>query len=458
MSKRLSWLREYLSLLSKKALKRWMLIVLAISTFFFVMNTSHSPGPLDLLFAVSASIGWVIVIGLPFLLGASLLFSSELTQNNIAEKASKEKIRFLPLFIVYLILMSLSITIIALIGVMVVPLILGNPSIIQYLPQVLGLSIIISVLIAPIYLLLALSVDNVRLAVLFGLAASFAVIIAFGQPRYPVNYPEIAFLEPAHLLSALLFVSIGAYGQYAMDYYVGTMFGLIHLVLPFGVLVILFFVGYFGSKVMFLSNLPRWSLEWDDWILRNKTHQEIDSQTRSVKLLAAQQSLDLRRKKVMAVAIGIIIVIPFAFTSYVQVRQQEWTQVVYESPSGGETLTIGEWTYGSFIGVEPSPSIYLCVGCSGRILNWEGGSGYIEYTFQHRAMTLLDFQKLNETEFDDLFGHSWGSNHGTTGQFGGGCGGPIGNKDYVWVLKFIDVNGKTSGSINVWFQVMIRAH
>ena len=139
-----------------------------------------------------------------------------------------------------------------------------------------------------------------------------------------------------------------------------------------------------------------------------------------------------------------------------QTRQQEWTQIVYESPSGGETLTIGEWIFDSFTGIEPPPSKYMSLGCVGRILNWGSGSGYLEFAFEHRAMSLTEFQNLNETEFEELFGHSSCGNYGTTGSFGSGWGGPINAQEYVWVLRFTDVNGRTSGTIDVWFQLIIR--
>jgi hypothetical protein len=70
-------------------------------------------------------------------------------------------------------------------------------------------------------------------------------------------------------------------------------------------------------------------------------------------------------------------------------------------------------------------------------------------------MTWSEFQALNETEFSDLFDHSESGNHGVIGTFGGGLSGPIDDSEYVWVLRFNDVNGRTSGSVDIWFQVII---
>ncbi|TFG31861.1 hypothetical protein EU527_11440 [Candidatus Thorarchaeota archaeon] len=455
MLDRLAWLKEYLLLFPKRVVAKWALLVFSAYMFFFIVNFRYGSGTLDSLFSVFASIGWLIATGLPFLLGSSLLVSGEAAHNGIAKKASSNEIRFLPFFVIYLLLMILAIATMAISGI-TSSLINGNPTIVQYLPHFLGISAIISLLVSPIYLLLALSIDSSRISIVVGLVASVLLMLALGSPRYPVKYPEVALFHPAHLLSALLFVSIGAYGQYAMDYYVGMRFELVNLVLPVVLWVVIFFVSYLYSKRMFFSNLCRWSLEWDDWILSDGSQQNVDSSVRFTAILKANRSLESRRKKVIAIAIGLMIFLPIAATSYVQVRQEEWTQLVYESPSGGETLTIGEWSFGSFSGVEPPPSFYLMVGCSGRILDWDGGLGYIEYSFQYRGMTLIDFLNLNETEFEDLFEHSWGTNLGTSGAFGGGWQGPIGDEDYIWVLKLIDVNGRTSGLVNVWFKITIR--
>jgi hypothetical protein len=458
MFTRLAAFREYFSLLSIRGVKKWFLIVVAAFGYFLLTSGSYAPSYIDALFTVAASIGWLIATGLPFLLGASLIICSEQTKNNIAERMSKGgKVRFLLLFVSYTLLIMISMAIISLAGLLFAFFTTGSLAILQLLPQLLILSLVVSFLISPAYLLLALSVDSTRLSIIIGLAFSFAIIIATGTPRYPVNHPEIAFLEPAHLLSALLFVTIGGFGQYAVEYNVGTLFQLIDLILPIVILIIISVLSFYGSNKVFSENLPRWSLEWNDWLLREQSTLKSDKTDQLGELRKARINLDARRKKVIALAIAAIIAVPFSFISYAQVRRQEWTQVVYESPSGGETLTIDEWDFGSFTGVEPSPSIFLSVGCSGRIVDWTGGSGLIEYVFEHRAMTLIEFQGLNETEFDDLFGHSLTTNYGTIGTFGGGWSGPIDNQEYVWVLKFTNVNGRTSGSVSVWFQVVISA-
>lgn len=456
MFDKLAWIKESYSLLAKRAVITWLIILFSTCAFFLVSSGGYGPSSLEGLFNIAGGIEWLLITGVPFLFGASLLFSSQETKNNIAETTSKGEVKFFHLFVTFLILILFSTSIISIIGVSFVAFMPGNSMIFQYLLPVIGVTLLLSLLMTPIYLLLALAVDNNRISIIIGLVISLAAIIAFGQPRYPVNYPEVAFFQPAHIFSALLFILIGGYGAYDTSYYVGTLFTPLDLALPIMMWVGLFFIGYFGSRMVYGSNLPRWFLEWNDWIVRNEALQSQESPARSAALLKAEQSLDSRRKKAIAVAIIIIFLVPFVSTSYVQTRQQEWTQIVYESPSGGETLTIGEWIFDSFTGIEPPPSKYMSLGCVGRILNWGSGSGYLEFAFEHRAMSLTEFQNLNETEFEELFGHSSCGNYGTTGSFGSGWGGPINAQEYVWVLRFTDVNGRTSGTIDVWFQLIIR--
>jgi hypothetical protein len=110
------------------------------------------------------------------------------------------------------------------------------------------------------------------------------------------------------------------------------------------------------------------------------------------------------------------------------------------------------------VGVDVPDYVSLLVGCEGEISNWVGGPGEIYYNFQHREMTLMEFQQMNATEKEDLFGSGTGGSHGTTGSFGGGWQGPIHNIEYVWALRFLDINGETEGTFSISFRVIVRGY
>ncbi|MBE0525861.1 MAG: hypothetical protein IH631_02895 [Candidatus Thorarchaeota archaeon] len=295
-------------------------------------------------------------------------------------------------------------------------------------------------------------------SIVIGFFFSIALVSATGQPGFPINYAEIAFFGPSHLLSALLFIAIGAYGNYSVDYYIGTAFQPIHLVAPLLVWSVYAIVSYLKARGVFYDNLSRWTEEREGWLASEQTKTTVDDSTLPANLQAIRTGLYRRQRYALVVSIAMILVIAIGGFGYIQVQRGELTQVVYESPSGGESVAIGDWLYGSFAGIDPpSSSISLYVTCQGRILDWSGGSGYVYFTFEHRDMTWSEFQSLNETEFLDMFETGESGNHGVIGTFSGGLRGPIQNTEYVWVLRFNDVNGRTSGSVDIWFQVIIRA-
>ena len=459
MFERVALLREYISLLSKKEVKRWLILMAIAFGFYLPLGVSGTwYSPLKATFNIAGTIGWLLASGFPFVIGASLILCSDQTRNNIVERTrTGEEVRFSYLFVSYTILIQVVMALISFAGLVVAASAAGNVTILVVLPQLVSITLFLSLLLTPIYVIIALEFDSMSKSITIGFFLSIALVATTGQPRYPVNYPEIAFFGPAHLLASLLFISIGAYGNYSAESYVGTLFQPIHVVAPILVWSFFSIVCYYGARRVFFDNLSRWTKEREGWLSSGQSKTKLDDSTLPANLPTIRKELYRRQRYAVAISIAIIILISMGGFSYVQVRQGEWTKIVYESPSEGESVAIGDWLYGSFTGIEPSNSILLGVTCEGRILDWSGGSGYVYFTFEHRAMTSSEFQGLNETEFSDMFGHSEGGNHGVIGTFNGGLSGPIHETEYVWVLRFNDVNGRTSGSVDIWFQVIIRA-
>jgi hypothetical protein len=457
---KVAWIREYISLLSEKEVKRWLFLMAVAFAFYFVMGGGGGwYSPLYAIFSIARTIGWILATGFPFVIGASLLLCSDQTRNNIVERTrTGEEVRFSYLFVSYTILTLVVMTLVSVAGLVIGVSASGNVAILSVLPQLLGITLFISLLLTPIYTIIAIQFDSMSKSITIGFFISIALVAATGQPGFSSGYPEIAFFGPAHLLTALLFISIGAYGNYSADYYVGTDFQLIHVISPILVWIFFSIVCYYGARRVFPTNLLRWIKEREGWLADEQSKANLDDSTLPANLPTLRKELYGRQRKSIAVSVAIIILIFISGFGYVQVKQGELTQVVYESPAGGESVAIGDWLSGSFTGIDPpSSSISLGVTCQGRILDWSGGAGDVFFTFEHRAMTWSEFQSLNETEFSDLFDQSEHGNMGVIGTFGGGLSGPIHNVEYVWVLRFNDVNGQTSGSVNIWFQVIIRA-
>jgi len=457
---KVAWIREYISLLSEKEVKRWLFLMAVAFAFYFLMGGSGGwYGPINAIFSISRTISWILATGFPFVTGSSLLLCSDQTRNNIVERTRTGKeIKFSYLFVSYIVLTLVVMALVSVAGLVIGVIASGNVAVLSFIPQLLGITLFISLLLTPIYAIIAIQFDSMSKSITIGFFLSIALVAATGQPGFPTNYPEIAFLGPAHLLTALLFISIGGYGSYSTDYYVGTDFQLIHVIIPILVWSFFSIICYYGAKRVFFSNLSRWIKEREGWLADGQSKAKLDDSTLPAHLPIIRRDLYRRQRKATAVSVAIIILIFIGGFGYVQVQQEELTQVVYESPAGGESVAIGNWLSGSFTGIDPpSSSISLGVTCQGRILDWSGGAGDVYFTFEHRAMTWSEFQSLNETEFSDLFDHSENGNMRVIGTFSGGLSGPIHDSEYVWVLRFNNVDGRTSGSVNIWFQVIIRA-
>ncbi len=113
--------RESLSLFSTSALKKWIVIVIITSSFFTPIVGGGDP--VGKLLGVAGSVGYMFATGIPFIVGASLLFSSQETQRNIVDSKRKSgNIQFALLFIPYAVMTMLVMALVVLIGfVFIVP-------------------------------------------------------------------------------------------------------------------------------------------------------------------------------------------------------------------------------------------------------------------------------------------------------------------------------------------------
>jgi hypothetical protein len=425
----------------------------AICFGFFVMwGLFRGRSSLNNLFGAAYYIGWLFGTGLPIIIIASLLFCSKLTQRKIVSTTIHDDGDFVSLYLPYLIITLLVMSVGAIAGFCLVVTTSGVFEALLYSPQLLVSTLFLTLLVCPICVLLALVLDDKKLSIAIGIILFFSLTIATGTPGFPVNYPEVAFLGPGILLSAILFVLIGGIGSYSSDWYVGLHFSEIQLVIPILVWIAVSIISIWGASKIYSLNIKRWIAESNQW-----STAEAGDEGKPSNITILHDELKRRRKTVTAFAFAFMLVIPVSSTVYVSSRQEEWRKVVYETPAGGLSVEVGEWLYGAFTGIDAPENIHLAVGCEGEILQGGGSAPYIEYTFDHRQMSLNELLQLNETEFEDTFGRSWGRNSGTSTTFHSGRGGPIHDDQYVWVLKLIDIGGQTDGSIRVSFRVVISA-
>lgn len=458
-------IREGLFLFSISSIKKWIAVVIVTCAFFTLLMGSWID-PLRQLFGVAHYIGYMFVTGIPFVVGASLLFSSSKTQNNIADSLRKgTKVSFASLFVPYVIMLLLMMIFIVTSGFVIIFSSLPFGWIPWSFFFLLIITLAVSLLVCPIAVFLALAVDDLRISTFFGIMLFLAIAWATGFPGYPVDYPTLAFLGPTHIISASLFIVIETMtgSTFCVSCYVGFDFMPGLLVLPIVILGTIGALTLVLAKQMFNSNLPRWVSErelWlspkgDDkrWLKREERTSDEFQNKLKLKLAASYESLKRRRRIVASVFLITIILIPISGMGYVSMLNSEWTTVVYQT--SGLNVEIGDWLYGEFTGLDAPDNIELLVGCRGTVAG--GGSGSVRFNFKHRAMSLNEFLQLNDTELEDTFGRGWSENFGGTGEFHSSWSGPIRNQQYVWVLRFLEVYGLTEGSIEISFSIIIRA-
>ncbi|MHA2322155.1 MAG: CHASE3 domain-containing protein [Candidatus Thorarchaeota archaeon] len=469
MTRYTSWFRDSVSLFSKSVIRKWIIVVIPTCVFFMLWIGS---GTLNKLFAVAGYLGWLFVTGIPFILGAVFLFGSKESQDNIADAyRADKKDRFAHLFFSYTIMVILLMSIAAAAGFVIVVTSIPSDQILVYLSSLLVSTLIVSLFISPITAFLTLIFDERKMSMGLGILLFLSFAYATGFPRNPVNYPEVAFFGPTHLHTALLFILMGGFDAYpfAADFYVGVDFVPAHLITPLIVFAIVAVISYVAARTTFRYRLRHWVID-RELLMATKGEGELWSDTQKTMTSETQVKLTTemsnyrkrikeRRKIAAALLVAVMLLVPLGGMTYVAVQQalqqEEWTTVVYET--SGVTLELGvTWLYGEFSGIEHPDNINLIVGVSGEIAGGNGGS--VRYNFNHRRMTLTEYLQLNATEHDDMFASGESGQYGVPGTTFGGVGGsgPINDYTYVWVLRFLEVGGRTTGSISISFQVTIH--
>jgi len=161
-----------------------------------------------------------------------------------------------------------------------------------------------------------------------------------------------------------------------------------------------------------------------------------------------------QRRFVAAFLLTAMLLLSIGGLSYITFQQVQ-TTVVYEA--WDVTLALGvEWLYGEFRGIDPPDGVDLGLGIRGNIAEGTGGS--VRYNFDYRRMTLVEYLQLNETEHELMLSSSETGEYGLIGSTfgGGGLSGPINDYTYVWFLRFLEVGGRTIGSITISFQIYIH--
>ncbi|MGY5875500.1 MAG: hypothetical protein RTU30_07125, partial [Candidatus Thorarchaeota archaeon] len=179
---------EHGSLFSRHAIKKWIAISTAACAFFMLW-LGVSISPLTVVFSIAQSIGWLFATGIPFAAGASLLFSSKQTHRNIVEHIeSDRKNQFSQLFLSFSV-MVMSMMVAAALAAFTITSLVSHQSIIFAILPFIATTLLISLLFCPVFVLVALIVDDTKVSMAIGVVLAIVITMTTGLPGNPINYP-----------------------------------------------------------------------------------------------------------------------------------------------------------------------------------------------------------------------------------------------------------------------------
>lgn len=452
-------IRFSLTLFPYRTLKRWSVSTVVFSFLFVISAIRFGDWIQYHVIAFAQYIGLLIGTGLILLVGASMFYCSHEMQVRMVKAVEEKRASYLSILCIFMLLSFVMFLVATGIGVSVVLVVSAPIELLSYIPVILIVQLVLIAILSPLVVAATIVVDNLKQSLLVGLLVFLGLLIATGLPGFPVYRPEVALLGPAHIYSAIFFLMVlGLENPYSIQSLFGVAFTAPQLITSVVLWCCISILTYFTGRHLFPSSIRRWQLSEGSWLDDEQEQDPSASDKRSSEYMELLQRIKIRRKYLTVFSVLFVLVVPLASISYTTQKLEEWTEVVYESPAGGEILQIGEWVFGSFTGHTPSRDVTLTIRCEGEILEGGGNLENKTMNFHKRAMLLSELLELNATELEDEFGRSYGSSYGATSSFSFGGGGPIYDGNYIWILRFISVGGQTSGSLRVSFRIFIRAH
>jgi hypothetical protein len=437
--------------ISTRSFILWLILSYTYPIFYLAFSSGSGLSSIAIIIYTINNVADSLLLGIPVFLGAGLF----LTRRGFYTKDGASTIsqsRFLPRYILYFMMVTLYLAILTLITFFRMSMFsdVELSSNIVYLPGILLSAPIMSFFLCPIGAIIAVLFDEWKLTTGIGMGLSFALTITTGSALVPSSYAEVALLGPIHLYRAIAIALSGI--EFAssslITHYFGVLIEPIALVVPVVLYVITSVLTLVGSIRLFRSNRQRWSFEEDPWLKGAKLETDPeDSQpetTRKAIMKLAELNEALRvRKKVTGILLVLLVAgIPLAGLGYTTVRGQEFYEVIYESPSGGETLAIGEWLFGSFFVQELEGDRYYRISWPADILDWGSCPDELRYEGDFREMSLDEFNNMNASERARLFGSSYSTFQKPATRVSSGYGGIFGEGERVWALRFTDSEGE----------------
>jgi hypothetical protein len=164
-----------------------------------------------------------------------------------------------------------------------------------------------------------------------------------------------------------------------------------------------------------------------------------------------------QQRRLAGIAIALILIItPLISIGYTSIRQGESVTTQYQSPTEGDTVSLGQWFAVELDIPAPPEGQENWFKIEGEIIDWNGCPDTIKWHTGFNEMTLEDFNELNDTEKSELF-RPWRNLDKSNPSFGtGSFNYQFSSGTWVWACRFTDPNSNfTIGYLRVLFEMTV---
>ena len=408
-------------------------------------------------------------LGTPIVIGASLLLPSfKSSKDDIVETYEELNARFLTIsrFLVLLFLSTVFMISWILRSYYLAMLDYSHVSpdlVLAYLPSTILSGLIMTILLSAVTTFIATIMDDWKLALVANFGLFFILGMSFGSTPGLNSYDSLAIFGPYHLFRFLsLFLSSNiidpvfgiVWGDPTrMNMIMGINFGYVETIFSLGLWIILSIVLLFITEYAMKQNLSRLKIGNE---LNRFTP---DDQKLLVQMKEIRQFLKQRRLVLGAVLVIMLVALPILGYSARLTGIEGSMTILYESPPGGELLSLGSWTYGEVEVPPPPEGLNTMYQFRVEIYDWGSCPDVIEQcTIFDDDIRIVDFVALNETEKESLIQSRYLDIGPDRTVISGGFTSVQSTGTHFWALKFVPAAGYPQvGMLHIRITINLRA-
>jgi len=410
-------------------------------------------------------ISYVLIIGIPVFLSASIVFGTSAAKTHILVllKSGRSSIEVFLRCLLETYALVLVFSVIVTSALFLEPY-LSRTSFYQprgtgflvYLPSALVATFVVSLLLASIGVFFVMISDDVIISNAMGCAVTFglATMVGYSPGAIWASVTRgIAMLSP----SSIVRVFAGSISGYSPTHgtslasYFGFDATLGSILLALAVLLLISLTGLLVSTKFFKINTRHWSKMsevhtsagvWESELERQGVHTGI------------KHSLKIRRAALAVLVIIVLIIGASGTAMYSSFVVEQTTVIFYQSPEEGEQVVLGDW-YIFSCNVQPSrygQRNFLQYDCI--VEDWGNAPEEVSVYYSMLNLSSSDFQVLNETsrrllcDYDNRTEGNWGG-------MGGSWDLGFDSGAFTFVMKiFAPENETLSGFMYFWIQLL----